>query len=306
MSMPIKPTPEIKAELIEKCIQQIESMSAFNGTFKIELSYKYSDNDKARVTFTPLAWRKQKRLVADFTTEVGWHGVCKRDPEDPAHFIVEDIIIFPQAVTGATVTPSQEEYDMWKGMLPDEQFNNLRFHGHSHVNMDVNPSGTDTTYQKKLSDGIEGADFTAEERAAVLEAMGDTCFYIFMIMNKSGKFWIRIRDMFYNIEYAPNEIEVIHEAEIDELAAFMTDAKNKVHSYTYNSNKNSNKGSSGQNWDWWRNNKSPQSSPAIPATSAPSATQSQQKTHGAVENSMNDADHSEYPFGCWDGNKWVI
>lgn len=304
MSMPIKATPEMKAEILEECRKKIENLSAFNGTFKLEISYKYSDHDKARVTFTPLAWRKQKRLVADFSTEVGWHGVCKRDPEDPTHFIVEDIIVFPQAVTGATVTPSQEEYDLWKGTLPDEQFNNLRFHGHSHVNMDVNPSTTDTTYQKKLSDGVEGNDFTPEEREAVLEAMGDTCFYIFMIMNKSGKFWIRIRDMFYNIEYAPNEIEVIHEGDIDELALFIGDAKAKVHSYSYNYNKKN--GSNGHDQDWWRNTKNPQVSTPSTKTNAPSSVvQSQQKTHGVVNDSMDDKDHREYPRGCWNGNKWV-
>ena len=301
MGKPIKATAEMKAEILADVAKKLESMNAFDGKFKIEFDYQYGENDKARVSFTPLAWRKQKRLIADFYTEVGWHGVCKRDPEDPAHFIVEDIIVFPQAVTGATVTPSQEEYDMWKGMLPDDQFNNLRFHGHSHVNMDVSPSGTDTTYQKKLSDGIEGADFTEEERKAVLEEMGDSCFYVFMILNKSGKFWIRIRDMFYNIEYSSNEIEVIHEEEIDELGVFIADAKSKVHSGTSYNNK-----TSPANGRWWNQDKGPKSNtPALPQSGSQSAQQSQQKTHGAQSTSPYYDDDDGYPSGYWNGERWV-
>lgn len=301
MGKPIKATAEMKAEILADVAKKLESMNAFDGKFKIEFDYQYGESDKARVSFTPLAWRKQKRLVADFYTEVGWHGVCKRDPEDPAHFIVEDIIVFPQAVTGATVTPSQEEYDMWKGMLPDDQFNNLRFHGHSHVNMDVSPSGTDTTYQKKLSDGIEGADFTEEERKAVLEEMGDSCFYVFMILNKSGKFWIRIRDMFYNIEYSSNEIEVIHEEEIDELGVFIADAKSKVHSGTSYNNK-----TSPANGRWWNQDKGPKSNtPALPQSGSQSAQQSQQKTHGAQSASPYYDDDDGYPSGYWNGERWV-
>jgi len=301
MGKPIKATAEMKAEILADVAKKLESMNAFDGKFKIEFDYQYGESDKARVSFTPLAWRKQKRLVADFYTEVGWHGVCKRDPEDPAHFIVEDIIVFPQGVTGATVTPSQEEYDMWKGMLPDDQFNNLRFHGHSHVNMDVSPSGTDTTYQKKLSDGIEGADFTEEERKAVLEEMGDSCFYVFMILNKSGKFWIRIRDMFYNIEYSSNEIEVIHEEEIDELGVFIADAKSKVHSGTSYNNK-----TSPANGRWWNQDKGPKNNtPALPQSGSQSAQQSQQKTHGAQSASPYYDDDDGYPSGYWNGERWV-
>lgn len=300
MGKPIKATEEMKAEILADVAKKLESMNAFDGKFKIEFDYQYGEKDKARVSFTPLAWRKQKRLIADFYTEVGWHGICKRDPEDSAHFIVEDIIVFPQAVTGATVTPSQEEYDMWKGMLPDEQFNNLRFHGHSHVNMEVNPSNTDTTYQKKLSDGIEGADFTEEERKAVLEAMGDSCFYVFMILNKSGKFWVRIRDMYYNIEYSSNEIEVIHEEEIDELALFIADAKSKVHSSTSYNNKNNTSG------NWWNRDKNPKNNtPALPQSGSQSAQQSQQKTHGAQGSSPYYDDDDGYPSGYWNGERWV-
>ena len=297
MGKPIKATEEIKAEILAEVAKKLESMSAFDGKFEIKCDYQYTGKDKARVSFTPLAWRKQKRLVADFTTEVGWHGVCKRDSDDPAHFIVEDIVVFPQAVTGATVTPSQEEYDLWKGTLPDEQFNNLRFHGHSHVNMDVNPSGTDTTYQKKLSDGIEGADFTPEERAAVMEEMGDSCFYVFMIINKSGKFWTRIRDHYYNIEYVTSEIEVIHEADVDELATFIADAKNKVRTSSYYNKQNPT-----ANREWWKRDKESKSNtPALPATNSQSAQKSQQQTHGAAPAK----DDYDYPSGYWNGERWV-
>ena len=303
MGKPIKATDEMKAEILADVMKKLANISAFDGKFKIEVDYQYSDKDKARVSFTQMAWRKQKRLVADFYTEVGWHGVCKRDPDDPAHFIVEDIIVFPQAVTGATVTPSQEEYDLWKGMLPDEQYNNLRFHGHSHVNMDVNPSGTDTTYQKKLSDGIEGTDFTEEERQAVLEQMGDSCFYVFMIMNKSGKFWVRIRDLYYNIEYAPNEIEVVHEEEVDELAVFIADAKSKVRSASYNYGNNKGSASGSQ---WWNKDKNPNpNSGAVNKGTQTAIQQAQQKTHGVTSPDKHYDDNSGYPSGYWNGERWV-
>lgn len=308
MSKPIKMTEAMIKETLADVEKKLRGLSLVDGKSTVDVNYYYPGKDKAKVTFTPLAWKKQNRLVHEFSTEVGWHGICKRDPEDPAHFIVEDIIIFPQIVTGATVTPSQQEYDLWCASLNDEQFNNCRFHGHSHVYMGVTPSGTDTTFQKQQSGRIEGDGFTEEAKQEIIKQLGDTAFYVFMIINKRGEMWTKIRDLAYNIEYENKEIEIIHDTPADELADFMKDAKEKVKTSSYNTqNKTTNYPRTVTptyqgGYDYGKNKG---------ATNPPSTTKQQDKKQTTPANndlptqmSMDDMDHKDYPFGYWNGYSW--
>ncbi len=185
-----------RAEL-ELILGDVEkAVSQYNGD-KIEIKKEFKDERKAVLEFTTDAWEKMTTLVRMCDKEIGWEGVAKR--QEPAEdgraaYLVEDILVYPQRITGATVQSDVEEYDKWKWELDDETFNNKRFHGHSHVNMGVTPSGTDLKmYQEQI------------------EELTDDDFYIFMIMNKKGEITVKIYDKRDNAYYDTSEVAVKHE-----------------------------------------------------------------------------------------------
>ena len=168
--------------------RQLKETKSRSG--KIDLSYPLTtikDGDKAEVIFTTTANKKLIALVDQCNKEIGWHGTVVRDPEKPNRFIIEDLFVFPQTVTAATVTPDETEYAMWLGGLDDETFNKLRFHGHSHVRMACTPSGVDTEYQDNILQNLKD-------------------FYIFGIFNKHGSNWMLIYDIENNILYEDKDI----------------------------------------------------------------------------------------------------
>ena len=238
MSKPIFMTPEIINEVTENFRKQAASLMLFRGKRTIDIDYYWvqsknpDEQEHVTITFTRNAWKKQQALIQNFTSEVGWHGVVTRDKEDPLHFTIEDILVFPQVVTGTTVTPNDEAYAVWNATLPPEKMNAMRFHGHSHVNMVVTPSSTDDQYQKDMLGRLNGDGLTEEAKIRMKEAMGDMAFYIFMIFNKSGSHNVRVFDYWGNTYYEGAEVTVEHEP--DELADFLAEAKAKVTTKSYN------------------------------------------------------------------------
>lgn len=170
-------------------------------------------NRKATVFFTEVAWLKMQTLISEFDKEVAWHGIAKRgeDPEKD-EYIISDILVYPQEVTGTTVTTDQQKYQMWLMGHEDDVFNNIRFQGHSHVTMGTSPSGVDTA----LYDGI-------------LDQLTDEMFYIFMIWNKKKEKTIKIYDMAKNVLFETADVTV----EVLGLDAWLKDAKEMVKDKTY-------------------------------------------------------------------------
>lgn len=215
---PIKPTQEMINEALKQLTEKLQRFNCFDGKIKFESDvWEYPESDKkVRIEFTETAMKKQNRLIDDFTTEVGWHGVVTRDPEDPLHYIIEDILVFPQVVTGVTVDTDDVGYAKWLAELDDETFNKLRYHGHSHVNMGTSPSGTDNKYQDDILGQLTNDDY-----------------YIFLIWNKRGECTARVFDLKANTMFDENDVEIIKPELTDDLSAFMQDAMNKVSSRTY-------------------------------------------------------------------------
>lgn len=172
---------------------------------------------KASLLFTPPAFAKMLMLVNGFSSEVAWHGVAFRG-EDPEknEYLISDILVYPQEVTGATVNTDQEKYQNWLMGLDDEVFPHIRMQGHSHVNMSTTPSGTDLTHQEKI-----------------LEQLDDDMFYIFIIWNKRMEHTIKIYDLQKGILFEPNDITVSMTTDGVSFEDFMKDAKAKVATKTY-------------------------------------------------------------------------
>lgn len=170
---------------------------------------------KATVLFTEMAWQKMQTLIREFDKEVAWHGVAERCEEKDT-YLISDILVYPQEVTGSTVTTDQNEYEMWLMRQEDDVFNNIRMQGHSHVNMSTSPSSVDLN----LYDGI-------------LSQLDSDMFYIFMIYNKRGEKTVKLYDLRENILFETADVTVAVK-EVGDLTGFLEEAKELVVTKTYN------------------------------------------------------------------------
>lgn len=216
MSKIIKLSEENINEIRRAFEEELAKAKLSSGQFTFTKKLGAVDR-KATLYFTETAYQKQLALVNHFNIEVAWHGVAQRGPDpEKDEYIITDILCHPQTVSSVTVTTDQEEYQNWLYGLDDDVFNNLRMQGHSHVNMGVTPSGTDTSLYDKY-----------------LEQLDDTMFYIFLIWNKKGEQTVWIYDMAKNIKFetADVNVQILHNG--DGLTQFVTDADAMVKTSTY-------------------------------------------------------------------------
>lgn len=148
------------------------------------------DNNKRHLFFTPTAYLKMLQYVLQSDKEIAWHGVVER--KSKTDFIIKDVFLYPQSVSGVTVETDQTKYTQWTDTLDDDTFNAMRFQGHSHVNMGVTPSAVDTRYY--------------DEQIATLS---ENDFYIFLVINKKQEIYKLIYDLETNTLYENTDIEVI-------------------------------------------------------------------------------------------------
>lgn len=182
----ITPTSiEAMCDLLRK---QMLGSHVLEDTIKLSLPTKVTlkPEEKPVVIVSETAQAKMKALVDRCPDEIAWHGTVTRDIETNSYRI-EDIFVFPQVVTGTTATGEDGAYEMWVATQPNEIFDHLRFHGHSHVNMGVIPSAVDLNYQEALTDTVRD-------------------FYIFAIYNKKEDFNIWIYDKEHNLLYEKADI----------------------------------------------------------------------------------------------------
>ena len=191
-------------------------------TDSLSMSCDLKKPGKVKVTFSEKAWIKMQLLVHRYSIEVEWHGLVRRESENS--FLVYDILIFPHEITATSCISEQKEYQDWLDGLSPEERKDLRFHGHSHVKMAVNPSGTDTKY-----------------RADILSVLGNPVpaidkFYLFAIFNKDGDISGEVYDLTNNIAYSTPDIDFVYLKEAGGYAEFLDNAletvKEKKYSYT--------------------------------------------------------------------------
>lgn len=182
-------------DLLTDLRKQLKSVKATGTDLSINFKLPSIDDTKARLVIAGQAWRKILGLVQECTEEIAWHGTVEKSADiindkKVYTYTITDVIVFPQTVTGCTVTSDETEYSMWLAQQPDDVFNALRFHGHSHVNMGVSPSGVDTTYQEDILNNLQD-------------------FYIFAIFNKKGDIWCAIYDVEDNVAFDNKDIEIV-------------------------------------------------------------------------------------------------
>ena len=133
-----------------------------------------------------------RKLVSDTSTEIGWYGTVTKQPGLDEVYIIDDIIVYPQRVTGVTCEQDDDKMFDFEMSLTTEQVNHKRFQGHSHVNMGVTPSGVDEQFYRDL-----------------LTQVND--YFIITVTNKREEYTTRFYDIANNIVYSDLPIRVITE-----------------------------------------------------------------------------------------------
>lgn len=108
------------------------------------------------VHFDIKAWFKMWKLVELCDGEVGWLGLV--DELAGGDYLITDIFIPEQVVSGATTDIESDAVANLAVELESQGIDStkLRYWGHSHVNMQVSPSGTD---EAQLADYMEHCDW---------------------------------------------------------------------------------------------------------------------------------------------------
>ena len=123
-----------------------------------------------KIYLTATAYVKMLELVRQSPIEISWHGLVKRDIENNV-YIIYDVLVFPQINSATTTTADEEGFAKWQtNLLMDMDFpiEDLRMHGHSHVNMNVFSSGVDDQYQEDLIHKVEDDDYSIRNQIYAL------------------------------------------------------------------------------------------------------------------------------------------
>jgi len=207
MSKPIRVTDKMKKGARAEFAALLTDLKMSDGEICYRKAFEYKDAT-AILWLMPLAYNKTVALIHAFSDEVAWHGLAARQAKN--EFVIEDICVYPQEVTGSTVNTDQEGYTEWLYEFDDDTFAKIRMQGHSHVNMGVSPSTVDDRHRQQLLDQLD-----------------DDMFYIFMVWNKALKMHTLIYDMANNVLYEDGDVDVKIIGD-DSLDAFLADAKEKV------------------------------------------------------------------------------
>ena len=211
MSRPIKLTEALRKAAIEEFSKIVCDMKMADGKISYNRSFTYKDDAKATVVFTPISYTKMIHLITSFNTEVAWHGVGRR--VSGSTFLITDILIYPQTVTGGNVNMDPVSYAEWICKnAEDERFDNIIMQGHSHVNFSTTPSQVDKMHQEEI-----------------LNMLGDdNGFYIFVIWNKKNDNYMCIYDYENNTMYEDGDIEYKVVDDSLDLDAFVKEAREFV------------------------------------------------------------------------------
>lgn len=193
-----------KDKIKELLLEQLES-TTFYDLSKIDLKLDASkileetipDVDDPTIYITPTAYIKMRTLIEETDIEIAWHGIVHKQDRN---FVITDILVYPQKITSVTVESDDDLYPNWCMELPDEVLNNMRFQGHSHVNMGVTPSGVDEEYYTRLLTQVHD-------------------YYIIMVMNKREDITLRLYDVENNILYSDLDLNIylpdVHKDNLD-------------------------------------------------------------------------------------------
>lgn len=190
----------VKDKVRDKLIEKYNTTQFMNMNDTIDIKLDVKDileeymnerqSTEPQIFITSEAYIKMRTLVDKTSTELGWYGFVSKLPGLDNVYVIEDIIVYPQKVTGATCEQDEDRMFEFEISLTTEQVRARRFQGHSHVNMGVTPSGVDEAFYQDLLSQVRD-------------------YYIIMVTNKRGDNHIRFYDMENNIVYTELELKVL-------------------------------------------------------------------------------------------------
>lgn len=160
------------------------------------------------VCITSDAYVKMRHLVDKTSTEIGWFGTVTKAPNLEETYVIDDILVYPQTVTGATCEQDEDRMFEFEMSLTTDQVNRKRFQGHSHVNMGVTPSGVDENFYTDL-----------------LTQVND--YFIILVTNKRNDYHVRFYDKSNNLMYKDVPIHLLLNNG-DEVNNWYTEEANKL------------------------------------------------------------------------------
>lgn len=165
-------------------------------------------------------FQKMSALVRNSNEEIGWLALCKKEANI---YNIYEVTICDQEVSETTVELDEKGIQKIAEELisanREDEMNNVRCWGHSHVDMPVSPSGQD--------------DKTFEE---YYKQCGD--YFIRLIMNRKGEYYIDLADyeegvIYKNLKltfiYPENEFQLMKA--IDELERKLKELKKQEESF---------------------------------------------------------------------------
>lgn len=209
---PIILTQEAKDNALEIFKNLLNNMEA-NADLKINITTETllldQGIEKPTVFVTAGAYHKMMALIKGSNKELAWYGTAVRINKN---YLIEDILVYPQSVTSATVDADEEACAKWFMELPDETINKLKFQGHSHVGMGATPSGRDTTNWLQFANILKPNEFM-----------------ILCIGNNKEAFYWNIYDKALNVFFENKDITMVV---VDEQGNSISDwAKESVDKY---------------------------------------------------------------------------
>lgn len=207
----------IREQIKQKLIEQYDSTTYMNtDTIKVQVNIselldlyvKENNIPEPTVYITTQAYTKMRMLVDKTTTEIGWYGTVTKVPGLTGVYVIEDIIVYPQKVTGATCEQLDDKMFEFEMSLTTDQVNHKRFHGHSHVNMGTTPSGVDEQFYHDILTQV-------------------TDFFIVTVTNKRNEYTTRFYDMEHNILFTDVPISVIDDEGL-ELDSWYEESKKQL------------------------------------------------------------------------------
>ena len=211
MPSKIKLSAKDKKAIAVDVMQKLQTI--LNGNFENKATISFAvDNLDIKTTTRPKiiistqAGLKMTELVRNCTKEVGWHGFVEKTDDNT--YVITDIVVYPQTVTGTTVNTDELEYAQWLMQLSTEEVKHMRFQGHSHVNMTCSPSPVDIELYNKYLENLTQDDF-----------------YIFFICNKRADIYALLYDLKTNIKYTTADIDIIKETD---MSAWYNDIKENI------------------------------------------------------------------------------
>lgn len=191
----------IRNEIRTKLLEQYDTTTFMNTdtvSLKVDVKDLLEQYIEAKNIIEPTiyitadAYIKMRKLVEATETEIGWYGTVEEVPGLQRTYIINDIIVYPQHVTGATCEQDDDRMFDFEMSLTNEQVNHKRFHGHSHVNMGVTPSSVDENFYQDLLTQV-------------------TDYFIITITNKRHDYTVRFYDIENNILYSDLPILLLTE-----------------------------------------------------------------------------------------------